>query len=168
MPDYAGLLTAIRISCVSAYCSISGLTALFAAAQIPIIAMGTALEVGKDLNIVRLRLNVVGSFMKHYLTGSFIILPLITSRGIVGFLGKAHLDQAAPSAQLQAEVILLDEQIQTERGNIVANKLVLSPMDSSVTEILTRSQDERGAERAVQLRRGQREERATVVVGNLI
>lgn len=168
MLDYAVLLTATIISCVSAYYSINGLTALFAAAPIPIIVMGTALEVGKVLTTVWLRHNwdIVGSFMKLVLTASVIILMLITSLGTFGFLSKAHLDQAAPSAQLQAEVILLDEQIQTERDNIAANKLVLSQMDNSVTEILTRSQDERGAERAVQLRRGQREERATLLREN--
>ena len=97
--------------------------------------------------------------MKVYLVISMVVLMLITSMGIFGFLSKAHLDQAVPTADVQAEVALIDEKIKTQRDNIAANKLVLTQMDNSVTEILSRSRDERGAERAVQIRRSQSAER---------
>ena len=57
MLDYAALLIAFLISTVSAYYSISGLTAIFAGAVVPIIVMGTALEVGKVVTTVWLRKN---------------------------------------------------------------------------------------------------------------
>ena len=41
------LLTALALSTVAAYYSIIGLTAIFAGAVIPIIVMGSILEVGK-------------------------------------------------------------------------------------------------------------------------
>lgn len=160
--DYLALLIALLISSVSAFYSVSGLTAIFAAAKVPIIIMGTALEVGKVVTTIWLRKNWarVGSIMKVYLVISMVVLMLITSMGIFGFLSKAHLDQAVPSADVQADVVLIDEKIRTERDNIAANKLVLTQMDNSVTEILSRSRDERGAERAVQIRRSQSAERA--------
>lgn len=159
--DYLALLIALLISSVSAFYSVSGLTAIFAAAKVPIIIMGTALEVGKVVTTIWLRKNWarVGSIMKVYLVISMVVLMLITSMGIFGFLSKAHLDQAVPTADVQAEVALIDEKIKTQRDNIAANKLVLTQMDNSVTEILSRSRDERGAERAVQIRRSQSAER---------
>jgi hypothetical protein len=161
MLDYAALTIAFLISSVSAFYSISGLTAIFAAAKTPIIIMGTALEFGKVITTMWLRKNwsQVGLTIKTYLVISMIVLMLITSMGIFGFLSKAHLDQGVPTADIQAEISLIDEKIQSERDNIAANKLVLSQMDNSVTEILSRSQDQRGAERAVQLRKSQLNER---------
>ena len=161
MLDYAALTIAFLISSVSAFYSISGLTAIFAAAKTPIIIMGTALEFGKVITTMWLRKNwsQVGLTIKTYLVISMIVLMLITSMGIFGFLSKAHLDQGVPTADIQAEISLIDEKIQSERDNIAANKLVLSQMDNSVTEILSRSQDQRGAERAVQIRRSQLAER---------
>jgi hypothetical protein len=97
--------------------------------------------------------------MRIYLVISIVALMLITSMGIFGFLSKAHLDQAVPAADVQAQVALIDEKIKTQRDNIAANRLVLTQMDNSVTEILGRSRDAQGAERAVQIRRSQSAER---------
>lgn len=170
MLDYAALLIALLISSVSAFYSVSGLTAIFAAAKVPIVIMGTALEVGKVVTTIWLRKNWhrVGAIMKIYLVISMVVLMLITSMGIFGFLSKAHLDQAVPAADIQSEVALIDEKIKTQRDNIAANKLVLTQMDNSVTEILGRSRDERGAERAVQIRRNQLAERTKLQKDNEI
>jgi hypothetical protein len=161
MLDYITLLIALIISSVSAFYSITGLTAIFAAAKMPIMIMGGALEVGKVITTIWIRKNwhLIGRVLKMYLVLSIVVLMLITSMGIFGFLSKAHLDQAVPSSDIQAQVQLLDERIQTERDNIAANRAVLTQMDNSVTEVLGRSKDQQGAERAVQIRRSQAAER---------
>jgi hypothetical protein len=161
MLDYITLLIALIISSVSAFYSITGLTAIFAAAKMPIMIMGGALEVGKVITTIWIRKNwhLIGRVLKMYLVVSIVVLMLITSMGIFGFLSKAHLDQAVPSSDIQAQVQLLDERIQTERDNIAANRAVLTQMDNSVTEVLGRSKDQQGAERAVQIRRSQAAER---------
>jgi hypothetical protein len=162
MLDYIALLIAFLISTVSAYYSISGLTAIFAGAVIPIIVMGGALEVGKVITTVWLRKNwkSTGIFLRTYLSASIIVLMLITSMGIFGFLSRAHLEQGTPSSDIQAQIQLLDEKIQAERDTIAANRQLLTQMDNSVNEIMGRSTDERGAARAVQIRRSQSAERA--------
>jgi hypothetical protein len=161
MLDYITLLISLIISSVSAFYSVTGLTAIFAAAKWPIIIMGGALEVGKVVTTVWIRKNwhLIGRVLRLYLVVSIVILMLITSMGIFGFLSKAHLDQAVPSGDIQAQVQLLDERIQTERDNIAANRTVLTQMDNSVNEVLSRSKDQNGAERAVQIRRSQSSER---------
>ena len=161
MLDYLALLIALVISTVSAFYSVSGLTAIFAASRWPIVIMASSLEVGKVITTLWIRKNwqVLTRGMKVYLAAAVVVLMLLTSMGIFGFLSKAHLDQAVPSADIQAEVSLIDEKIQTERDNLAANRALLKQMDDSVTEILGRSRDQQGAERAVQVRRSQASER---------
>jgi hypothetical protein len=83
----------------------------------------------------------------------------ITSMGIFGFLSQAHSDQTLVSGDVQAKVAIYDEKIKTERENIDAARKALSQMDAQVNERLSRSADDRGAERAVQIRRQQQAER---------
>jgi len=89
-------ISAISISVIAAGYSIVGLATLFAGAAVPIIAMGTALEIGKLVAASWLYQNWrsdVPRLLKAYLFTSIIVLIFITSMGIFGFLSKAHLDQ---------------------------------------------------------------------------
>ena len=157
----ATLLVALALSTIAAWYSIVGLTAIFAAAVIPIIIMGSALELAKIVTTVWLRKywKRCTWIMKVYLVPAVIALALLTSMGIFGFLSKAHLDQAVPSSDIAAKVSLLDEKIKTERDNIDAAKRALTQMDSQVDQMLGRTDSDRGAERAVQIRRQQAKER---------
>jgi hypothetical protein len=80
--------------------------------------------------------------------------------GIFGFLSKAHSDAGLVSGDVQAKIAVYDEKIKTERENIDAARKALTQMDAQVNERLSRSTDDRGAERAVQIRRQQQAERA--------
>src|SRR6056300_889387 len=95
-------ISAISISAIAAGYSIIGLATLFAGATLPIIAMGSALEVGKLVAASWLYNNwrnaLVPKSIKAYLTGAVIVLIFITSMGIFGFLSKAHLDQVKPQS----------------------------------------------------------------------
>jgi len=155
------LFVALCLSAVAAFYSIVGLTAIFAAAVIPIVIMGTMLEVAKLTVTVWLHeyWQQVKWTMKAYLVPAVGILMVITSMGIFGFLSKAHLDQAVPTGDVAAQVSILDEKIKTQRDNIEAARRALTQMDSQVDQVLGRSTDEKGAERAVQIRRNQQTER---------
>jgi hypothetical protein len=87
---------------------------------------------------------------------------LITSMGIFGFLSKAHLDQAVPTGDIAAKVAIIDEKIKTERDNIEAARRALSQMDVTVDQTIARSTDEKGADKAVALRRSQQRERTVL------
>jgi hypothetical protein len=140
---------------------VAGLVAIFAAAAIPIIIMGVTLEISKLVATVWLKMNWHRApvLMRTYLLTAIAVLMLITSMGIFGFLSKAHLDQAVPTGDIAAKVQILDEKIKTERDNIEAARRVLTQLDSAVDQIMARSNDEKGAERAVQIRRNQTRER---------
>jgi hypothetical protein len=87
---------------------------------------------------------------------------LITSMGIFGFLSKAHLDQAVPTGDIAAKVAIIDEKIKTERDNIEAARKALTQMDATVDQTIARSSDEKGADKAVALRRSQQRERTAL------
>jgi hypothetical protein len=158
---YLALLSGLSISAVAVYYSVIGLTAIFAAAAIPIIIMGITLEVSKLVATVWLKQNwkIAPLSIKTYLIIAVGILMLITSMGIFGFLSKAHLDQYAPAGEITAQLSAIDEKIKIQKDNIDGAKRALQQMDSQVDQLLGRTDTERGAERAVQVRKQQARER---------
>jgi len=91
------LVTALSISAVAIYYSIYGLAAIFAGAAIPIMVMGSVLEVGKLVTASWLYQNwkVAPKFIRAYLAIAVVVLMFITSMGIFGFLSKAHVEQTS-------------------------------------------------------------------------
>jgi len=158
---YLLLLTGLTISAVAIYYSVVGLTAIFSAAAIPIIIMGSALEVGKLVCASWLKANWERAprFMKYYMVIAVVVLMLITSMGIFGFLSKAHNDQTLVSGDVGSKIAIYDEKIKTEKENIEANRKALKQMDEGVDQVLGRSTDEKGADKAVAMRRSQQKER---------
>jgi len=159
------LLTGLTISAVAIYYSVVGLTAIFSAAVIPIIVMGSALEVAKLVCASWLKANWerVPRFMKLYMSTAVVVLMLITSMGIFGFLSKAHNDQNLVSGDVQSKIAIYDEKIKIAKENIDANRKALKQLDEAVDQVMGRSQDEKGADKAVAIRRGQAKERARLL-----
>lgn len=159
------LIVAMALSAIAAFYSIAGLMAIFAAAVIPIAIMGSILETAKVT--VTLWLHEYWRdakwLMKGYLTLAVVVLMMITSMGIFGFLSKAHSDQNLVSGDVQARIAIYDEKIKIERDNIDAAKRALQQMDAQVDQMLGRTDNDRGAERAVAIRKNQAKERANLV-----
>jgi hypothetical protein len=101
--------------------------------------------------------------MKVYFTSALLILMLITSMGIFGFLSKAHSDQSLVSGDVVAKIAVYDEKIKIAKDNIDANRKALKQMDEAVDQVMGRSTDEKGADKAVSIRRGQAKERARLL-----
>ena len=155
------LFVALTLSTIAAWYSIIGLTAIFAGAVIPIIVMGSALELAKIVTTVWLRKywDIATWKLKIYLVPAVVLLALLTSMGIFGFLSKAHMDQGITSGDVQAKLSLYDEKIKTQRDNIELARKALQQMDAQVDQRLSRSDSEQAAERAVAIRRQQQGER---------
>ena len=155
------LLVALSLSSVAAYYSIIGLTAIFAGAVIPVIIMGSILEVGKITTTVWLRKywGRASWVLKLYLVPAVIALALLTSMGIFGFLSKAHMEQGITSGDAQGKVAIYDEKIKTSKDNIDANRKALKQLDEAVDQVMGRSTSEQGADKAVAIRRSQANDR---------
>ena len=133
-------LSAISISVIAAGYSIAGLTALFAGAVVPIIAMGSALEVGKLVAASWLynnwRNKLVPKTIKLYLTFAVVVLIFITSMGIFGFLSKAHLDQVQPNNSNAIKIELLDDQIKSQKMIIFRSQNTLKLLDKTLEKYI--------------------------------
>lgn len=164
---YFALLSGITISAVAMFYSVSGMIAIYPTALIPIIIMGVSIEVGKLAMTLWLKQNWNAPWVfKLTMIPAILILMLITSGGVFGFLSKAHSDQSLISGDAVSKVQLIEDKITTvkdnittQRENISAARSALNQLDSQVNARLDRGTDEVSAERAVQIRRNQRNER---------
>jgi len=161
---YLMFLSALALSATAAYYSIAGLVAIFSAAVVPIIIMGSTLEVAKLVVASWLYKNwkEVPLMMKTYFTIALIILMCLTSMGIFGYLSKAHLDQAVPTGDVAAKVALIDEKIKTEKETIDAAHKTITQLDSQVDQTIARTSNDstdKGIGRSIAIRKSQAKER---------
>ena len=141
-------LSAISISIIAAGYSIIGLATLFAGAAMPIIAMGSALEIGKLVAASWLynnwRSDMVPATLKAYLFSAIIVLVFITSMGIFGFLSKAHLDQVQPTSGNTIKINAIDNQIKRQEIIIDRAEKTLTQLDKSIEVYLNNEYATRG------------------------
>jgi hypothetical protein len=106
------LLSALLLSGIAGYYSILGLAAIFTGAFWPIVFMGSVLELSKLVTTSWLYRNwkTCPFLLKTYLTSAVVILMLITSMGIFGFLSKAHIDSTMDSGANTVEIKILTQQ----------------------------------------------------------
>ena len=157
--------TAFVLSGIAAYYSVIGLVAIFSAAVIPVAVMGGSLEAAKLVVASWLYRywKSIPFLMKAYFTSALVILMIITSMGIFGFLSKAHSDQSLVSGDVSAKIAVYDEKIKTAKENIDANRKALKQMDEAVDQVMARSTSETGADKAVAIRRAQQKERGRLL-----
>ena len=151
-------LSAISISVIAAGYSIIGLATLFAGAFVPIVAMGSALEVGKLVAASWLYHNWrsnIPRLLKTYLFLAIIILIFITSMGIFGFLSKAHLDQVKPTSGNNIKIELIDNQISQQQLIIDRSQNTLDRLDKALDVYI----DKEYVSRGLKERKKQKEER---------
>jgi len=155
-------ISAISISVIAAGYSIVGLATLFAGAVVPIIAMGSALEVGKLVAASWLynnwRNELVPKTLKTYLTFAVIVLIFITSMGIFGFLSKAHLDQVQPTSSNNIKIELIDKQISQQNLIIDRSQKTLDQLDAALDKYI----DMEYVTRGLKEREKQKKERDTL------
>src|SRR6056300_1136079 len=129
------MITALTISAVAIYYSVAGLVAIFAAAALPIMVMGGVLEVGKLVTAVWLHRHWERAtwWLKTYLSLAVVVLMLITSMGIFGFLSKAHIEQTSASQESVAQVERLTVEIARQNGIIDRAEDQIAKLETSGT-----------------------------------
>ncbi len=129
------LLSALSISAVAIYYSIAGLAAIFAGAAIPIMIMGSVLEVGKLITASWLYQywKVAPRFLKYYLSIAVIVLMFITSMGIFGYLSKAHVEQTSKSTNQIQEISRIENEVARLEGIITRAEIKIEKAESSTS-----------------------------------
>ncbi len=144
------LITALIISAVAIYYSVAGLVAIFAAAAVPIMIMGGALEVAKLVTAVWLHKywREAAWWLKTYLTVAVVVLMFITSMGIFGFLSRAHIEQTASATEsvfvidrVNAEIERQELLISRAEATIVSLESRTSTAETEIQNQIDREQD---------------------------
>ena len=140
---YWTILVALAISAVAAYYSIVGLVAIFSAAMIPIIIMGSVLEIGKLTSAVWLHLNwrLAPILIKTYLSVAVLLLMFITSMGIFGFLSKAHIQQTSLATENVAQLEIVEGSIVRIKTDIVRFESKIEEYENKDNKVDTTIQD---------------------------
>lgn len=143
------LLSGIFLSTISAYYSILGLISIFSGSALLITLMGIAIEYGKVASCLWLHKhwNDKIGFLKLYLSVAIIVLMMITSLGIYGFLTKANLKQSEGINLNNAKVFSLESNISREQTKLDLNTRQINQynllLNKLITEDVRRASNER-------------------------
>lgn len=151
------LVCALTLSGIAAYYSIVGLAAIFASAFWPVVFMAGTLEVSKLVLASWLyqKWNSIPVLIKTYLTAAVVILMMITSLGIFGFLSKAHVDQNLGNTDVTLKIEQIDTQITQIKDKITRYQSALQQLDRTINIQL----DNQRVQQALAARRQQEKER---------
>lgn len=132
------LLTALAISTVAAYYSIVGLMAIFAGATTAIAVMGVCLEIGKLICASWTFQNWKTSpvSIRSYFILAVVILMLITSLGIFGFLSRAHIQQSNPTSLLEERIERIDLKVEQRQTQINRYQGRLNTLDQALQKYI--------------------------------
>ena len=128
-------LSALSVSASAAFYSISGLSKLFAGAAFAVIIMAASLEIAKLViaSLLYQYRKTLPLLLKAYLSVACVVLILITSMGIYGFLSAAYQDTASKEGNVEAQIVL----IETKRDNIKEQLEVYTEEKNSINESVT-------------------------------
>jgi len=154
------LVSALAVSAVAGYFSIVGLVAIFPAAEIAILSMGVVLEVAKLITASWLYRNwkTTNILLRVYFTSAVIILSIITSLGIFGFLSKAHLEHSVLTGDNDLLVQRIDRRIESEQRAVTDAESVISQLDQAVQTLIDYDRI-RGDDGSIAVRQRQSDER---------
>lgn len=117
--NYLALATSIYIAGIAAYFSVIGLATIFAGAYLGVVVMTSALEFGKLVTAAYLHLYWEKlNYMKYYLTVSVVVLMLITSLGIFGYLSKANIETTLVGDSYTLEMSIIDKRIDAKESQL--------------------------------------------------
>jgi hypothetical protein len=126
--------SALSVSASAAFYSISGLSKLFAGASFEVIIMASSLEIAKLViaSLLYQYWNVINKVLRTYLMVATVILILITSMGIYGFLSAAYQETANKAGNMDAQVSL----VEVKRDNVKEQLTVYTLEKENITKAI--------------------------------
>lgn len=124
---YAMLGLALAVAGCAAYFSVWGLSQLFAGASTAVIIMASVLELGKIVTTTALHTywNKLAKSLRVYLAISVVILMIITSAGIYGFLSNAYQSTANKLEIHEGELGVLEAKKGTFEKSVADNQKLI-------------------------------------------
>lgn len=120
MINQIAFATSLLVAGVAAWFSVIGLATIFSGSWWPVIIMGGVLEIGKLVTAAFLHLNwnKINTLMKTYLSAATLVLMLITSLGIFGFLAKANIEQNLQGDSFSLELSIIDKRLDAKEAEL--------------------------------------------------
>ena len=158
MINYLAFLTSLLVAGVAAYFSVIGLATIFAGSFWPVVIMAGALEIGKigTAGFLHIRWSDINNWFKVYLSSAVVVLMLITSLGIFGFLAKANIEQTLQGDRFSLELSIIDKRLDAKEKELSRYEERLEGLDYIIDT--ARPQDRNYIDRR------QRDERAEIAV----
>jgi len=128
-------LSALSVSLSAAFYSVSGLGKLFAGASTQVIIMASSLEIAKLViaSLLYQYWDTLNKVLRAYLSIATIVLMLITSMGIYGFLSGAYQETANRAGTVDAQVTLLE----TKKANLEGQRDLLTKEKEALVNSMT-------------------------------
>jgi hypothetical protein len=153
-------VAALALATVSAGFSITGMTAVFVGATLPVIGMGVALELGKLSAVACLGRRYGSPALRAGLVVLVAVLMGLNAIGAYGFLAKAHIGHAvAGETAVAGRAADIDGRIMVQAGVVADLDRRIAQIDSAVEK--TTAKGRGGA--AMALADQQRKARAELV-----
>ncbi len=135
--SYLMLIIALSVAGCAGYFSVWGLSQLFAGASTAVIIMASILEIGKVVTTTALHTywDKLAKGLKIYLTGSVLILMIITSVGIYGFLSNAYQQTANKLEIHEGELNVLDSKKVLFEKNITDNEKIVTTKNKRIDQL---------------------------------
>jgi hypothetical protein len=139
MFGYITLFSALSLAATAAWFAIVGIVALFGGNPIPVMIMGAGIELAKIVGVSWLYRNWEGANWRLKWPGVFlvIVVMLLTSMGIFGFLSKAHIEQNADVGNNTLQIERLDQRIAREQAVIDREQDKINSADSVIQQLDT-------------------------------
>ena len=130
-------LAALSISSVSAFYSITGLTAIFPGAFWSVVVLGGVLEIGKLAGVAFLHRHWCDAafLIKTYLIIAVLTLMLLNSVGIFGLLSKAHIAQEVSNAGQTSGIEIIKEREKSEQTTITDYETQVGNLDKAIAKL---------------------------------
>lgn len=143
------IFSAVLLSAVSAVFSVSGITTIFSGAALSAGVMGGVLEVSKIAATVWLyhfwkKANLL---MKGYFFAAILVLIVISSLGIFGYLSKAYVGQSTATNQIDSRIERIERSIDREELQIERAEEQLTLLDQAIEQYIELNAVTRGLDR---------------------
>lgn len=114
------IIAAVVLSAVSAYFSVTGIRIIFSGAILGATLMGASLEFAKITATVWLYTwwKKSSRLLRYYLIFAIVILILVSSIGIYGYLARAYVGQRNPGQEIKNRIERIDQSIEREENAI--------------------------------------------------
>jgi len=136
---YIIVFAALGLSGSAAYFSISGLSKLFAGASTQIIIMASFIELAKIITTAALHRywDSVDRILKWVLSIMVVVVMLITSSGIYGFLADAYTKTSTEMDKIDGEISLIENKKEQKKSQILSLESVKNSKDKRISSLIS-------------------------------